>query len=70
MIEWPDRNEQRVIAGEFRDQRGLPGIVGALDGSHLRLSSALGGNNDYYNRKQFPSVQFQVIMSCSLIIYL
>jgi len=38
----------------------LPGVVGFVDGSHVRLSSALGGDKDFYNRKGFPSIQLQV----------
>jgi hypothetical protein len=38
----------------------LPGVVGFVDGGHVRLSSALGGDKDFYNRKGFPFIQLQV----------
>jgi len=41
---------------------GLPGIVGALDGSHIRLASCPRGDTDYINRKGFPSMQLQVLI--------
>lgn len=38
----------------------LPGVVGFVDGSHVRLSSALGGDTYFYNREGFSSIQLQV----------
>ena len=60
MINWPDPNTQQAISRQFQLQSGLPGIIGSLDGTHIRLSSAPGGDKDYFNRKNFPSIQLQV----------
>ena len=46
---------------DFQLQSGIPGIIGALDGTHIRLYSAPKGDRDYFNRKQFPSIQLQVL---------
>ena len=60
MIAWPDRQEQAKLSQDFQLASGLPGIIGAIDGCHIRLSSCPGGDNDYVNRKGFPSMQLQV----------
>ncbi|KAJ8309953.1 hypothetical protein KUTeg_011818 [Tegillarca granosa] len=41
------------------DTCNIPGIIGIIDGTHIRLSGALGGDQDYINRKHFPSMQLQ-----------
>ena len=70
MINWPDPNTQQAISRQFQLQSGLRGIIGSLDGTHIRLSSPPGGDKDYFKRKNFPSVQLQVkdILLCSYII--
>ena len=60
MIAWPDRQEQAKLSQDFQLASGLPGIIGAIDGCHIRLLSCPGGDNDYSNRKGFPSMQLQV----------
>ena len=54
MIAWPDRQEQAKLSQDFQLASGLPGIIGAIDGCHIRLSSCPGGDNDYINIKGFP----------------
>jgi hypothetical protein len=60
MIQWPDQATQNVVAQSFQVTSGFPGIVGVLDGTHIRLAAALGGEPDYINRKGYPSLQLQV----------
>ena len=60
MINWPDPNTQLAISRQFQLQSGLRGIIGSLDGTHIRLSSRPGGDKDYFNCKNFPSIEFQV----------
>ncbi|XP_062609347.1 uncharacterized protein LOC134271110 [Saccostrea cucullata] len=68
IIQWPDFIEQQRIAQDFQLQSGLPDIIGALDGTHIRLSSCIGGDNDYINRKHFPSIQLQVVVDNDLML--
>lgn len=39
----------------------IENIIGAVNGTHIRLFCAPNGDQDYYNRKRFPSIQLQVI---------
>ena len=39
LIKWPYLPEKDEISREFQLKTGLGGIVGALDGSHIRLAS-------------------------------
>lgn len=42
MIQWPDQATQNTIAQSFQIASGFPGIIGVLDGTHIRLAAALG----------------------------
>ncbi|XP_069139208.1 uncharacterized protein [Argopecten irradians] len=59
VIKWPDFVEQQAIAREFQLQHNIPDALGAVDGTHIRLASCPSGENDYINRKSFPSMQLQ-----------
>lgn len=68
MISWPDYQEQQDISVQFQLQSQLPGVIGALDRTHIRLSGAIGGDANYINRKGFPSVQLQVCIDYTLLL--
>jgi hypothetical protein len=57
LIKFPD-----TIAGFERNARafearsGIPGIIGAIDGSHIRIAPPKREQKSYYNRKSFYSV--------------
>ena len=63
VIKWPNALEQNEIARENQLLHGLPDIIGALDGTHIRISSCPNEDNDSINRKKFPSMQLQVLDS-------
>nr|XP_034301475.1 uncharacterized protein LOC117681383 [Crassostrea gigas] len=44
IIDWPSIQTQQAIYRDFQLQCGIPGIIGALDGTHIRLYSAPKGN--------------------------
>ncbi|CAC5407821.1 unnamed protein product [Mytilus coruscus] len=56
LIKWPNS-----ISREFQLKSGIKGIIGAMDGSLIRLASCPKGDSDYINREGFPSIQLQVI---------
>ncbi|XP_033730191.1 protein ALP1-like [Pecten maximus] len=60
VIVWPSPVRQREIAHDVEEICKLPGVIGFLDGSHIRLASILNRDRDFYNRKGFPSMQLQV----------
>ncbi|XP_060083974.1 uncharacterized protein LOC132563238 [Ylistrum balloti] len=68
-----DQDSQREIAvlfgiESFKVMSGIGNIVGALDGTYLPIVNCPGGDNDYINRKEFPSVQLQLIVDDRLLI--
>ncbi|WAR08929.1 LOW QUALITY PROTEIN: HARB1-like protein, partial [Mya arenaria] len=51
VIRWPTPQQQVDIARYIEDKCALPGVVGFVDGCHIRLSSALKGD---------PSMHLQI----------
>ena len=42
--------------------RGFPGVVGVIDGTHISIRAPVEEPDAYINRKKFHSVQLQVNM--------
>lgn len=74
LIKFPD-----TIAGfercarAFEARSGIPGIIGAIDGSHIRIAPPKRDQKSYYNRKSFYSVILSAVcdargafMSCDV----
>ncbi|CAC5368191.1 unnamed protein product [Mytilus coruscus] len=62
----PSLQRQDELSREIQLLHMLPNIIGAIDGTHIRLSSCPSNDNDYYNRKGFPSMQLQLVVDNTL----
>ena len=60
IIRLPSPNHQRRTSREEAAKTRVPGIVGYIDGTHIRLSRLPNHDQDYINRKGYPSVVLQV----------
>ena len=65
IICWPDPQRQQEISDHFEAECKIPGII---DGSHITLTNIPNGDQDYVNRKGYPSLQLQVIVDHMLLI--
>lgn len=59
---------QEEISTRIADKSGVENCVGFIDGTHIRLSCIPRGDNDYVNRKGYPSVQLQLVVDDTLTI--
>lgn len=62
LVSWPDDQRQQEISDNFEMDCKIPGIIGVIDGTHITLSNIPDGDNDYVNRKGYPSLQLQVVV--------
>ncbi|XP_071057067.1 uncharacterized protein [Onthophagus taurus] len=60
-IRWPNRQEIAAIETRFKSRSGIPGIVGAIDGTHIIIKQPINNPIDYYNRKEQHSVILQAV---------
>jgi len=58
-IHLPTPPEARANMEKWRQHSSIPGIVGALDGTHIAISKPCEYGQDYYNRKGYYSINVQ-----------
>lgn len=56
IITWPDDNEKEEIKTHFRNHN-FPGVIGIIDGTHVRIDKPADDPDSYLNRKHFYSIQ-------------
>ncbi|KAK3872098.1 hypothetical protein Pcinc_022797 [Petrolisthes cinctipes] len=61
-IHFPEPDEARSLGSQFYDIAGMPGVIGCIDGSHVKIISPGGDNAEVYRcRKGFMSLNVQGI---------
>ncbi|KAG5862249.1 hypothetical protein JTB14_025400 [Gonioctena quinquepunctata] len=60
VIKWPNDLEKVEIETHFRN-KNFPGVVGIIDGIHIRIDKPAEDPDSYSNRKHFYSIQAQVV---------
>lgn len=56
ILAWPNENEKRISENHFRDN-GFLNVIGAIDGTHIRLDKPENDPDSYINRKGYYSIQ-------------
>ncbi|XP_030747092.1 uncharacterized protein LOC115875718 [Sitophilus oryzae] len=59
IISWPIRDRAHAIMEAFQEINGFEGVIGCIDGSHIRILPPRDHPNSYCNRKIFHSVSLQ-----------
>ena len=67
LIKWPSGETLRNTAEKFENMKGFPGVVGAINGTHIPIKATIENPNDYINRKFFQSFQLQVVCDADLL---
>jgi len=62
-IKWPNREEAEIDSQRFLLKKGLSNIIGAVDGSHLKIVRPLQNEQDYVNRKGYHRILLQGIVN-------
>ena len=56
-IKWPlDRDVQRNIIAKFQEKRGFPGVIGAIDATHVQIQPPHEHPQSYVNRKSYSII--------------
>ena len=61
VIKWPTEGRAKIVMEGFRQLKGMPGVIGAIDGSHIPIKAPEEYPENYVNRKGFHSVVLQGI---------
>ena len=61
-IRWPSTAaERQEIKQGFFEKGGFPGVIGCIDGTHIRIQGPSAHESDFVNRKGFHSINVQAI---------
>ncbi|XP_044765171.1 putative nuclease HARBI1 [Coccinella septempunctata] len=64
-IKWPESYEN--ITRKFKKRGGIDGVIGAIDGTHISITTPSYMSNKYLNRKQYHSIVLQGVCDASYI---
>ena len=66
-IKWPKGERMREVVGSFFELKKLPGVIGLIDGTHLRIPKPKDDPESYINRKKYTSIVLQGICDHELL---
>lgn len=61
-IKWPDAAQCADSVQRFQNRNGFPGVIGAIDGTHIPIQAPQENPNAYINYKKFFSVILQAVV--------
>ena len=67
-IKWPTGAAAAEVMANFKQKKGIPGVIGAIDGSHIPITAPSENQDEYINRKRFHSIVLQVVCDSDLTI--
>ena len=59
-ILWPSPGKIQQVKQGFYSKGGFPGVIGCIDGTHVRIQGPSDNENDFVNRKGFHPINIQV----------
>ena len=62
-IKWPEGNQVLTAASKFEMIKGIPHIIGAIDGTHVTIKAPRENKADYFDRKKNYSLVLQAIVN-------
>ncbi|KAJ8914151.1 hypothetical protein NQ315_016229 [Exocentrus adspersus] len=66
IITWPTRQQRQLIKHQFRQMANLRGVVGAIDGTYIKIKAPIENPEVNINRKCFHGVTLQAICLSTL----
>lgn len=60
-IKWLQNQDAENVIEQFQQSCNFPKIIGAIDGTHIKIRAPVEDANGYVNRKGFHSVNLQVV---------
>lgn len=66
IIQWPQGRNVRVVCEKFSTKQGIQNILGAIDGTHIRIQKSASNVRDYINRKKYFSICLQAVVDANM----
>lgn len=65
-IRWPTTEEAKVTKAYYLGKNDFPNVIGLIDGTHVRINRPEESQDSYYNRKDYFSLQVQIVCDQNL----
>ncbi|MCO5568398.1 hypothetical protein L7F22_022097 [Adiantum nelumboides] len=65
----PSSSRMLQMAEAFQQIRGIPNVIGAIDGSHIPIIAPRENAVDYFNRKEFHSILLQLAVDSNCMVW-
>lgn len=62
-IKWPQGDEIRIESQKLKDKRGIPGVIGAIDCTHVTIKKPMQNPADYFDKKKNYSLTIQAVVT-------
>jgi len=66
-VKWASQEERVVVVAVVERRTGFPGVVGAIDGCHIEISTPTEESNRYFNRHHDHFVVLQAVADETLL---
>lgn len=66
-ISWPKNYDAVKVADAFQEKGKIPGVLGAIDCSHIKIKRPKEHGEAYFNRKKFYSIHLQAVVDSELM---
>ncbi|XP_066585890.1 uncharacterized protein [Prorops nasuta] len=65
-IKWPSKEEAKETWQKVKERHGFPIVIGAIDGTHIKIAAPKENHEAYINRKAYHSLQLQAVCDNNL----
>ncbi|XP_055915446.1 uncharacterized protein LOC129950860 [Eupeodes corollae] len=62
-VKWPSRDEIAQNIALMEEKTKMPGILGCIDGSHIKIKAPVLNKENYFNRKHYYSILLQGVVN-------
>lgn len=62
-IKWPRGQEAHQVMASFERIKGIPCVLGAIDGTHIKIKAPRQNKEVYFNRKKYYSLAVQAVVN-------
>ncbi|XP_024888709.1 protein ANTAGONIST OF LIKE HETEROCHROMATIN PROTEIN 1-like [Temnothorax curvispinosus] len=66
VIRWPQGHDIATTIESFCAKQGISNVLGAIDGTHIRIEKPAVFAQDYCNRKKFFSISLQIVADANM----
>ena len=66
-IKWPCGQRVQTVTSGFQDTAGLPGCLGAIDGSHIEIKPPADDMDSFRNRLYYHSIVLQAVCDSQML---